>query len=726
MQGGEEVFRRFMVFLLSICMGTGLYAIAPNQKTVLVCGGGGFIGYHLMKQYKSEGYWVRGADLHEPQFGPNVADEFLIADLRDPQQAKKALFLNGRSFDEVCQLAANMGGMGFISQHDAEIMHDSALINLNVLEESRKTGAKKVFFSSSACVYPLRNQLDPDNPKCSEDSAYPADPDTEYGWEKLFSERLYLSYMRDYGMDIRIARLHNVFGPQGTWEGGREKAPAALCRKVAQLGDEGRIDIWGKGDQTRSFLYIDECVEGIRRILSAEKRPPIVNLGSEEMIQINDLALLIGKISGKDVAIQNVPGPEGVRGRNSDNSLIRSVLDWEPTRSLEAGLKSLYPWVASQIEEKQSSSRGQKITVIGIGKIGLCYALCLERAGYRVLGVDLSQEYTDSLNRKTFRSLEPQVNEYLKDSRNFEATTSLKEGLDFSDVCFIAVPTNHLKGTDAYDPTPLTQLLQAIDNLEVSNKHLVISSTVPPGYIEKIGLPAIQNCKNTTLSYNPEFIAQGQIIGDLENPDVVLIGADSKEDGDILEAIQKKLCKNQPSIERMSTASAQIAKMALNCFVTAKIAFANLIGDIADETPGADKFAILGMLGKDSRVGSKYLKPGYGFGGPCFPRDNRAFAEYAASIGIETTSLRATDRINRWHTGYMAEKLIEKSLDEYAFEDVCYKSNCPVPIIEESQKIAVAKQLAEAGKKVTLIDSGEVLAKVEEEYGTLFNYQVKQ
>lgn len=327
-----------------------------REKKVLVCGAGGFIGYHMVNRYKDEGYWVRGVDITVPEFGETQADEFLLLDLRNPENAKQAVALEEDSFDEVIQLAADMGGMGFISCHDAEIMHNSALINLNILEQCRINKVGKVFFSSSACIYPERNQLDPDNPKCSEDSAYPADPDTEYGWEKLFSERLYLSYARDYGMDVRIARFHNVFGPQGTWEGGREKAPAAICRKVAEAVDGGTIPVWGKGDQTRSFLYIDECVEGVRRLMTSEKGNPVVNLGSEEMISINDLVKLVSKIAEKDIIIENVPGPEGVRGRNSDNALLLEVLGWEPTQSLEEGLRKLYAWIEVQVMEKALES----------------------------------------------------------------------------------------------------------------------------------------------------------------------------------------------------------------------------------------------------------------------------------------------------------------------------------------------------------------------------------
>lgn len=336
------MFKQICLFLLVTCLWS-----SPQPKTALVCGGGGFIGHHLVKHYKELGYWVRAVDLKYPEFCSSYADEFLIADLRDPAEVRKAF--DGVIFDYVFQLAADMGGMGYLKTHDAQIMYNSALINLNVLEECRKTGIGKVFFSSSACVYPEHNQMDPNNPKCSEDSAYPAAPDTEYGWEKLFSERLYLSYARDYGMDVRVVRFHNIFGPQGTWKGGREKAPAALSRKVAEAKDGDTIQVWGKGDQTRSFLYIDECIQGIQRVMEAPKGLPVLNLGSEEMISINDLVLLIARIANKKISIQNVPGPEGVRGRNSDNALILKQLNWQPSQNLETGLKTLYPWIQEQV-----------------------------------------------------------------------------------------------------------------------------------------------------------------------------------------------------------------------------------------------------------------------------------------------------------------------------------------------------------------------------------------
>lgn len=329
------------------------YAIAA-QKTALICGAGGFIGTHLAKRLRQEGYWVRGVDLKYPEFGDSVCDEFIIGDLRDPNVCQKVVTLSEEqaSFDEVYQLAADMGGMGYISCHDAEIMHNSALINLNMLEAARVAKVKKMFYSSSACVYPERNQLDPQNPTCVESSVYPAAPDTEYGWEKLFSERLYRSYARDYGMNIRIARFHNVFGPEGSWTGGREKAPAALSRKVAQAQDGDIIQVWGKGDQTRSFLYIDECLEGVARLMNSDVED-VLNIGSDEMISINDLVQLIARIAGKHIILENVRGPEGVRGRKSDNTLIKEKLGWAPSATLEDGLRKTYPWVLEQVNAQQ-------------------------------------------------------------------------------------------------------------------------------------------------------------------------------------------------------------------------------------------------------------------------------------------------------------------------------------------------------------------------------------
>lgn len=318
------------------------------DKKALVCGAGGFIGSHLVKRLKKEGYWVRGVDLKYPEFSETMADDFIIGDLRDQLVCK---YVTDMKFDEVYQLAADMGGAGYIftGEHDADVMHNSATINLNMLDACFKRNIKKIFYSSSACIYPEYNQTDPDNPKCSEDSSYPAAPDSEYGWEKLFSERLYLSYQRNHGMEVHIVRFHNIFGPEGTWDGGREKAPAALCRKVAMANDGGEIEIWGDGKQTRSFLYIDECLEGVRRLMISDFSGP-VNIGSEEMVTIDQLAEMIMGIAAKNLTIRHIPGPLGVRGRNSDNRLIKEKLGWAPSSRLEDGLLSTYEWIKAQVD----------------------------------------------------------------------------------------------------------------------------------------------------------------------------------------------------------------------------------------------------------------------------------------------------------------------------------------------------------------------------------------
>jgi nucleoside-diphosphate-sugar epimerase len=317
------------------------------EKYGLVCGAGGFIGGHLVRRLKRDGFWVRGVDLKFPEFSETEADDFVIGDLRDQDFCRAIV---DRRFDEVYQLAADMGGAGYIftGEHDADVMHNSATINLNMLDVFYKRNIKKIFYSSSACMYPAYNQSDPLNPNCSEDSAYPAAPDSEYGWEKLFSERLYLAYGRNFALKTRIARYHNIFGPEGTWTGGREKAPAAICRKVAMARSGDEIEVWGDGDQTRSFLYIDECVEGTVRLLRSDFAGP-VNIGSEEMVTINQLVDLVADIAGKRIRKGHVPGPQGVRGRNSDNRLMHEKLLWKPTQSLRVGLELTYRWVEQQV-----------------------------------------------------------------------------------------------------------------------------------------------------------------------------------------------------------------------------------------------------------------------------------------------------------------------------------------------------------------------------------------
>ena len=322
-----------------------------DRKRVVVCGAGGFIGTHLVNRLKADGHWVRGVDLKHPEFSPTQAEDFIRGDLRNPELCAQVF---DSCFDEVYQLAADMGGAGFVftGDNDAAIMHNSALCNLNVLEACRRRNIKRIFYSSSACIYPEANQLDPDNPLCAEASAYPAAPDSEYGWEKLFSERLYLAYARNHALEVRIGRLHNIFGEQGTWTGGREKAPAALCRKIASAPQDGVIKIWGDGKQTRSFLYVSECIEGILRLMASDWEGP-VNIGSEELISINGLAAMIMDIAGKNLLVEHIDGPLGVRGRNSDNTLSLQKLDWEPAMSLRDGLEITYPWVLEQVRAQR-------------------------------------------------------------------------------------------------------------------------------------------------------------------------------------------------------------------------------------------------------------------------------------------------------------------------------------------------------------------------------------
>lgn len=316
------------------------------MKKIVVCGAGGFIGSHLVKRLKQEGNYVIGVDLKLPEFSNSFADEFIQCDIRDYAAINKIIT---KDIDELYQLAADMGGAGYVftGSHDADIMHNSALINLNIAKIASRKKIGAVFYSSSACMYPEYNQLDPNNPKCSENSAYPAEPDSEYGWEKLFSERLYLSFKRNYGLNVKIARFHNVYGEEGVWDGGKEKAPAAICRKIIQSKD-GFIEMWGDGRQTRSFLYIEDCIDGIIALIRSDETGPF-NIGSEELISLNDFAIMISKIAGKSIKIKHIDGPTGVRGRCSDNHLINKAIGWEPKTELRDGITKLYHWIEKEI-----------------------------------------------------------------------------------------------------------------------------------------------------------------------------------------------------------------------------------------------------------------------------------------------------------------------------------------------------------------------------------------
>ncbi|MDR3645989.1 MAG: nucleotide sugar dehydrogenase [Candidatus Babeliales bacterium] len=377
------------------------------------------------------------------------------------------------------------------------------------------------------------------------------------------------------------------------------------------------------------------------------------------------------------------------------------------------------------IQQSVLALKENNITVFGIGKLGLCTALCLEKAGYNVLGVDIMQHYIDKINSKNLISPEPYVTEYLKKSNHFTATTSLEKGIEFSDVYFINVATPSTPHPEAYDHSMLSKLLFDINSKKVENKTIVICCTVFPGYIRSIGNHLLLDCKNTSLSYNPEFIAQGNIIKEFENPDMVLIGQGSHQAGNILETIYRKVCKNNPTICRMSPESAEITKLAINCYITTKIAFANMIGDVAQLAPGANEIDILNAIGSDSRIGNKNLKYGFGFGGACFPRDNRALGNYLKLMGVKALIPQSTDESNKLHKTFMVEQLLAENRDEYIFEDVNYKDNCNVIILEESQKLAVAQEIAKRKHKVIIYDSQEVISELRQKFGNLFKYRIK-
>lgn len=366
----------------------------------------------------------------------------------------------------------------------------------------------------------------------------------------------------------------------------------------------------------------------------------------------------------------------------------------------------------------------KNVTIIGIGRLGICFALVMEKMGYNVVGVDINPPYVKAINDKTLKSNEPSVMEYLKVSKNLKATTSIQEGIDHSDLLFILVDTPSSGNETHYDHSKLGSVLIALNDRKVQDKHLVIGCTVIPGYIAKVGRYLIRDTKNCSLSYNPEFIAQGAIIEGQLKPDMVLIGEGSKAAGERLQLCYENMCENTPKICRMSAESSEICKLGVNCFVTMKVTFSNLIGDIADRTPGADKMDITRAIGKDSRVGNKYLTPGYGYGGPCFPRDNRALGGYGEQVGVDALLFKATDAYNKYHTQIQLREKLEEKKTEFTFTGVAYKPNTKVPIVEESQRLVIATGLAKAGRKVTIRDYKDIITEVQKLHGDLFTYEV--
>jgi len=366
----------------------------------------------------------------------------------------------------------------------------------------------------------------------------------------------------------------------------------------------------------------------------------------------------------------------------------------------------------------------KNVTVIGIGRLGICFALVLEKKGYNVIGIDLAPSYCEKINNRTLKSNEPSVEEFLKVAKNLKASTDLSEGVKHSDALYIMVDTPSTGGERHYDHSKLGSVLMALNALKVENKHIIIGCTIIPGYIAGVGRSLISDCKNCTLSYNPEFIAQGDIINGQLRPDMVLIGEGNKAAGERLQVMYENMCDNKPKICRMSPESAEICKLGVNCFVTMKVSFANLIGDIADKTPGADKHHITHAIGQDGRVGYKYLRPGYGFGGPCFPRDNRALGGYADMIGVDALVFKATDAYNKYHTKLQLANTLAENKDDYVFTGVAYKPSTKVAIIEESQRLVIAAGLASAGRKVTIRDYKDTVVEVRKEYGSLFQYEI--
>lgn len=690
------------------------------QKRVLVTGAGGFIGHHLVKYLVNRGYWVRGVDIKLPDYEESVAHEFMRLDLRSADNCRKAC----SAINHVYHLAADMGGIGYISGSHATVARNNSLININMLDSALACGIDRFFFSSTACVYNQDLQKQPDIKSLKESDAHPAAPEEGYGWEKLYMEKLCEYYLEEHNLETRVARFHNVFGPLGTWNGGKEKVPAAVCRKVAMSQDGGTIEVWGDGEQTRSFTYVGDCVEGIYRIMHSDHKKPL-NLGSEEMVSINQLVDIVSNVAAKAVQKKHdLSKPQGVRGRNSDNTKIREVLDWSPSTSLSAGIALTYPWIAEQVARSCEVTNGHsvpslftngrpKLAVIGLGKLGSPMAATFAASGYDVVGVDVDMAKVDALNQGKAPVTETRLVEMLdKSVGRLHATTDTVAAVAEADLIFIIVPTP----SDSDGGFSLKYVLPVCEDIgrgiSKNGRRPVITmtSTVMPGCTggqikETLERASGGRCGvDFGLCYSPEFIALGSVIDDFLNPDFYLIGESDRASGEALEKFYSTICNNGAPAARMNWIEAEITKIAVNSFITMKITYANTLARICEQIIGTDVDNISGAIGLDERIGSKYLRGAIGYGGPCFPRDNRAFAKMAQLVGLNAQLALTTDAINKSQVEYFKGLVTSRvpTGSKVAILGVSYKPDTDV--VEESQAVQLGETLHASGYSVRIYD----------------------